>query len=434
MRKIWLILAACLLLSGCGGDKGAPQPEAAEEESAEVPAGLTMELEHQVYDPSLTSYTYLIENGTEQSVDFGEVYTLQRQTADGWEDLTMRENAGWEAIGYTLGPGDTMALTCGFSLFEETPEAGEYRLVKEVGGSTLYAEFSLGESPYTAETPYGYAPLEELPEEYGIQDLDSDAPQVDGDAGVIFTSGATLSAELIPAFLEKVAMDVPCQLRTVQAYGESRPMVIDVIYEDGTFLWKMRDAGEITQRCFSYIVTDGTDLYLSNGADWDAGERYGDKRVFLVPPMAGEEWVSDVESMEADRLAENTARYSLWSDDGAWNVRLTEEPTVFSVSWKKEGEGAWGKRFDLQDWDGIETAITGIQWQADGMLLLTCETADGGASKVLFDVETGSLQTLSSGTPRQETELQRNGGGYSSAVSLNQFKNKIDKKLSFLIC
>lgn len=92
---------------------------------------------------------------------------------------------------------------------------------------------------------------------------------------------------------------------------------------------------------------------------------------------------------------------------GVWNVRLTEEPTVFSVSWKKEGEGAWGKRFDLQDWDGIETAITGIQWQADGMLLLTCETADGGASKVLFDVETGSLQTLSSGTPRQETELQR---------------------------
>ena len=64
----------------------------------------------------------------------------------GWEDLTIRENAGWEAIGYTLGPGDTMALTCGFSLFEETPEAGEYRLVKEVGGSTLYAEFSLGES------------------------------------------------------------------------------------------------------------------------------------------------------------------------------------------------------------------------------------------------------------------------------------------------
>ena len=178
----------------------------------------------------------------------------------------------------------------------------------------------------------------------------------------------------------------------------------------------MRDAGEITQRRFSYIVTDGTDLYLSNGADWDAGEQYGDKRVFLVPPMAGEEWVSDVESMEADRLAENTARYSLWSDDGVWNVRLTEEPTVFSVSWKKEGEGAWGKRFDLQDWDGLETAITGIQWQADGMLILTCETADGGASKMLFDAETGSLQILSSGTPRQESQLQRNGGGYSSAV------------------
>lgn len=406
MRKIWLILAACLLLSGCGGDKEASQLETATEQSAEAPVGLTMELEHTVYDPSLTSYTYLIENNTEQSVDFGEAYTLQRQTGGGWENLTLRENAGWNAVGYTLEPGDTMALSCGFSLFEEEPEAGEYRLVKEVGGTTLYAAFSLGESRYTAQTPYGYAPLEELPEEYGVPDIDSDTSQEDGDTGVLFTSGATLSEELIPAFLKKVSLDVPCQLRTVQAYGESRPMVIDVIYEDGTFLWKMRDAGEITQRRFSYIVTDGTDLYLSNGADWDAGERYGDKRVFLVPPMAGEDWVSDVEAMTADRLAENTARYSLWSDDGVWNVCLTEEPTVFSVSWKKAGEGAWGKRFDLQDWDGIETAITGIQWQTGGMLLLTCETADGGASKVLFDAETETLQTLSSGTPRQETQWQ----------------------------
>lgn len=110
-----------------------------------------------------------------------------------------------------------MALTCGFSLFEETPEAGEYRLVKEVGGSTLYAEFSLGESPYTAETPYGYAPLEELPEEYGIQDLDSDAPQVDGDAGVIFTSGATLSAELSRPFWRRWQWMCPVSC------GRSRP-------------------------------------------------------------------------------------------------------------------------------------------------------------------------------------------------------------------
>ena len=434
MRKIFPILAAgLLLLSGCGEGGEAPQLETAGEQSAGVSKGLTMELEHPVYDPSLTSYTYFIENNTEQSVDFGEAYTLQRQTDGGWEDLTLRENAGWNTVGYTLEPGSTKALICGFSLFEEPPEAGEYRLVKEVGGTTLYAEFSLGESRYTAETPYGYAPLEELPEEYGVLDIDSDMSQEDGDAGVLFTSGATLGEELIPAFLEKVSLDVPCQLRTIQAYGESRPMVIDVIYENGAFLWKMRDAGEITQRRLSYIVTDGTDLYLSNGADWDAGEQYGDKRVFLVPPMAGEKWVSDVEAMTADRLAGNTARYSLWSDDGVWNVCLTEEPTAFSVSRQKAGEGSWDKRFDLQDWDGIETAITGIRWQADGVLLLTCETVDGGASSLLFDVETSELQTLSSGTPRQETQLEKTAED-TAPPFFEPLKNKIDKKVSFLIC
>ena len=56
MRKIFPILAAgLLLLSGCGEGGEAPQLETAGEQSAGVSKGLTMELEHPVYDPSLTS-------------------------------------------------------------------------------------------------------------------------------------------------------------------------------------------------------------------------------------------------------------------------------------------------------------------------------------------------------------------------------------------
>ncbi len=97
-------------------------------------------------------------------MEFGEDYALQRREGDAWKDLTFRENAAFNAIGYALEPGGTMALTCGFDLFKEMPETGTYRLVKTVGGQTLYAEFELGDSPYTAETPYGFIPLEDLPE------------------------------------------------------------------------------------------------------------------------------------------------------------------------------------------------------------------------------------------------------------------------------
>lgn len=395
MKRGWAwIMTACLLLSGCGaGEQTAQEPEqpAVPETLEPAPEGLTMELEHPVYDPSLTSYTYLIHNDTGEAVEFGEDYALQRKAGDDWTDLTLRENAGWFAIGYSLDPGRTMALTCGFALYEETPEAGEYRLVKTVGDVQLTAEFTLGESDYTAETPYGFGPLEKLPERYG-------AAEAAGSGAVIFRGNSEENLTAVADFLEKVSLDVPCQLRTVQDQGEGVPMVIDVIYEGGSFLWRMRSGGtEVTRRRLSYIVTDGTDLYLSNGADWDAGEQYDDQRIFLVPPLRGTAWVADVEQMTADRLAGNVTRYKVWSDDGAWDACLTEEPTAFSVGCQGP-DGSWGKSYDLADWDGLETAITGISWQEDGTLRLECETTEG-TSVLSFDPETEELTDQLCGLP-----------------------------------
>ena len=47
--------------------------------------------------------------------------------------------------------------------------------------------------------------------------------------------------------------------------------------------------------------------------------------------------------------------------------------------------------YDLNRWDGLETAIWGLEWQEDGRLLLVCETADGGSSRLSFDPETEKL-------------------------------------------
>ena len=99
----------------------------------------------------------------------------------------------------------------------------------------------------------------------------------------------------------------------------------------------------------------------------------------------------DVEAMTADRLAWNATRYQLQSADGAWCAALWEEPTTFSVSWQKPGEGSGSSTYDLADWDGLETAITGLAWREDGKLTLKCETADGGTSRLTFDPETETL-------------------------------------------
>ena len=78
-------------------------------------------------------------------------------------------------------------------------------------------------------------------------------------------------------------------------------------------------------------MTDGTDLFLSNGADWEFGERFNDKRVFLVPPETGHEWVSKVEAMTQARLTNSAVRYTLWSEDGSRSVSLLEEDGSIAV-------------------------------------------------------------------------------------------------------
>ena len=65
---------------------------------------------------------------------------------------------------------------------------------------------------------------------------------------------------------------------------------------------------------------------------------------------------------------------------------------AFSVSWQKPGEGSGGSTYDLRDWDGLATAITGLAWREDGKLILRCETADGGTNRLIFDPERGMFR------------------------------------------
>ena len=210
---------------------------------------------------------------------------------------------------------------------------------------------------------------------------------------MVYTNDGVQNGEAVEEFLYKVRLNVPCQLRTVQDYGENTAMLIDAIYENGHFLWRMRQGDDVAEERFSYIVTDGTDLYLSNGADWETAERYAGKELaWLVPTgTAGPELVSAVEKMTEERLAANTARYRVWSADGQWDAFLTEVPTEFAVNFHSSGGGGRGSTYDLNHWDGLETAIWGLEWQEDGKLLLVCETVDGGSSRLTFDPETERL-------------------------------------------
>lgn len=114
MRRflLWGLPLALLALTACGGE-GAPEPPEPEGDicvlAKEAPPdrdGLQLFVEREVYDPSLTTFTYFIYNHTDETVEFGEDYRVQRLGSDGvWVDLTPRENWAFTDIGYILHPG-----------------------------------------------------------------------------------------------------------------------------------------------------------------------------------------------------------------------------------------------------------------------------------------------------------------------------------------
>ena len=392
MKRLWICLLALLMLAGCGsGDIAATTVYQTDD-----PPRAALTTERDAYDPSVeTVWCILSYEGEGDPLEYGASYWLDVREEDGtWAQVPLAENTGWDAVLYTLPSGEKQAFPCSLSMFDyDFSGGGTFRVVKETGDQTLTAEFTLREgAAISAEAPYGFGPMEDVPE-YG------DPAELANSGAAVFTEAGAENLDAAETFLEKVSLGIPCQLRTLQNYYESWPMLIDVIYDGSSFFWRMRTGGEITEKRFSYIVTDGTDVYLSNGADWDSTERYDSDKAFLLPSGSGSALVPKAQEMMEDQTAGNITRYRIWSADGVWDAALTGNAAEFSVGWEKPGEGSGGSLHSIRSWYDDALSIKGISWQADGTLRLTCGTAGGGARTFAFDPETGDLTEALCGYP-----------------------------------
>lgn len=409
MKRALVILMALLLLTGCGAgsEKGPPAGEMDLPES-EVQTGpeengtpvFLLKPEWSEYDPDVERIWFTVENQSGAEVMTGVDYRLETLLENGaWKLVRFKDNAAWEAIGLVVRDGGTLALSCSLSAFDyDFSGGGTYRIVKTIGDEVCTGEFKLVEgADISAETPYGYGPLEDLPEDYSPIQRKSGGPDgMDLEAGVIFDGQGAYGVERVVDFLEKVRLDIPCQLRTFQDYGEGAVMAIDVIYENHHFLWRMRQEDTVTEQRFSYIVTDGAALYLSNGADWENTRAYDSDKAFLVPEGQCQDLIPALEQEMENRLKWHGTCYQVWDGEGIWRAELfgKEDGRAkdFSVSWQEPGKGARGMAYDLQDWDGLETEILSVEWQENGALKLTCSTLEGERSVLYFDPETETLE------------------------------------------
>ena len=348
MRKLLSLLLCVLLLSGCGGVEmpsaadsgtggGADSLAVTEVRTDRLSGDCVMTTEYPVYGPDVDTVTVLIENRSEEPLETGADFSVEVDLGEGGElDWFRLEPAGggdlcWFAIEYVVEPGGTLALPCDLSCYDRSAfPGGHFRIVKTVGGKVCTAEFTVSEdAPITAETPYGFAPLEGLPPDYT-----ADAAAADG--CVVFATGKDVeNGGAMDTFLTKAAMNIPCQVRLARFAAAGTVTVEDVVHEDVSgigcrFAYRRWENGAAEPvRYFSFLNTDGWYIYLSDALIWN------DSRISEpLELLAGDEAEPYMAAIQdwADAMAEgNATRCRVWNPSGTACGGLTEELLEYSV-------------------------------------------------------------------------------------------------------
>lgn len=316
--------------------------------------------EHAVIDKEMNSITYTIENLSGDELEYGEEYTLEIKAEGQWYQVPFPENYGRNAIAHVLPAGGISGDILNLSWMDFEFVDGDYRIVKRIGNYLVRAEFSMGESNITPDTPYGYENLEDLPLSYTMDEAIEDNV-------VVLGYQKSYNIENLKTFVNNVKIGIPAMVRFGFHTIEGDPIFYDLIWNvtlDGREWYTLyhdsrrdkfsaEDDRIITKNNFSYIVTDGISIYFSNFAEYADTELFHESSRaiyagdYLCQPeiideivkrhndFTAEELQEEVElykdiiriidEMTANRLEWNITRYKSFSPEGTYYVSLNEE-------------------------------------------------------------------------------------------------------------
>lgn len=385
MKRIWLCLAAIaavLTLAACSVLTPSP--------FGEIPLSgqVQMDTQFPIYAEDIETIQVALCNGTEKTLEFGSRWQMEVHKNGTWMRIPFRENTAFHDLLYGLLPGGIHVFTVHTASLDYTLTEGTYRIVKQTEGdfgAAYSAEFTVGASRVGKNSPYGYAPLESLPQDhYGSAYED----------GVVFVNSlGQKDSTAVDAFFSQYKMGMNTQLRLAMNNG-SEIILEDILCERKLGAWRIRYrrdetrcGGEITESIYSYLVSDGEEIYLSNEPE------YAKDTAVQVPLLKDYDWIGhdSVKTWLREQGKKfgdfDPLRPAFWSPDGKKLVVLHGEPLEFSLSQLHENGGEEGHMTGIAGMTGKSDMkkIRSVLWTPDSeTAVLVCETGHGGWTGYVF--------------------------------------------------
>lgn len=190
-----------------------------------------------------------------------------------------------------------------------------------------------------------------------------------------------------------VSKNAPSLLRILQYTVEGDPIITDITFNVSYFTQRIntmldRFNGQqgIHETIYSYLVTDGKDIYLSNHSSWDENSR---ENVRLIPTSSLPEWenaVNLIKQVTEDRLSSNITTYKVFSSDGTKYFIMSKEPLEFGYGNQHSSETG-----NIENKMGIAVEINEVLWADNNTILIVCKTNSDMKYYEFFNVETKSV-------------------------------------------
>ena len=341
--------------------------------------------QYPVYDPSCEYVQVIIDNYTDEQVRYGEHWKIDQKIDGEWQPVEFK-NYGFNDIGLGADAHSGNAYSCRLSMLASELEEGEYRILKEIDGEVYAAEFRIGDSPVTAESPHGFVPLEQLPADYTSVDAAADG------AVVVSQDGSITNGDKLTDFFRYAELYYWLgQLRVAHEQTDGSLILIDVIRSRPERIDIITDTtrgadGGIKARYFRFFHGKDGQIYAANFVDFEY-----DLEPFLIIDCPNETETLELLSDYHTGVFAREFTICSWSPDG--NIRAAYRPKADYPIILSFNNGDDGGRCKVMGGEVDGSELVDIRWRDASTCIAIVELSGGGYYYEYIQIDADDLDS-----------------------------------------